>query len=127
MTHPNSIEARGYGGGLVTFDGRFLEITKKGVAMLVGTAGSKRIPLRAITAIQLKPAGILTNGFIQFSISGGDERVDRYGSATFHAAGDENSVIFTKKQQPQFEALRRAVEDAMYPQYPAPPHGQHWR
>jgi hypothetical protein len=107
------IEAHGYGGGLVTFDGRFIEISKRGVAMLVGTAGSKRIPLRAITAVQIKPAGLLTNGFIQFTMAGGNERRDRYGVATFRAAGDENSVIFTRRQQPVFEALRRAIEDAM--------------
>jgi len=116
MSSAEVVEAKGYAGGRVSFDGRFVEIVKKGMAGLTGATGAKRIPVRSITAIQLKPAGRMTNGFIQFTISGGNERTARTGSATFNAANDENSVIFTRKQQGEFEALQRAIEDAMYPE-----------
>lgn len=105
--------ARGYGGGTVSFDGTFVEITKRGLSAAVGGSGAKRIPLRAIAAVQVKPAGLLTNGFIQFTMAGGNEVRAQWGRQTFDAAGDENSVIFTRRQAPQFEALRAAIEDAI--------------
>ncbi len=108
-----TVTARGHMGGQISFDGTFVEIAKRGVAALVGASGAKRIPLASVTAVQLKPAGILANGFIQLTISGGNERTARYGRQTFDAANDENSVIFTRKQQPEFEALRDALEHAM--------------
>jgi hypothetical protein len=33
-----------------------------------------------------------------------------FGSQTFNAAKDENSVIFTKKHQPEFEKMRDEIE-----------------
>jgi hypothetical protein len=52
----------------------------------------------------------VVNGFIQFTIAGGNERRSKFGSATTDAAHDENSVVFTKVQMPAFQALRDAVE-----------------
>lgn len=63
------------------------------------------------------------NGFIQFSLGGGNERRSSFGSQTSSAASDENSVVFTKKQQPEFESLRSAVESgitAIHAPTPAP-------
>lgn len=108
-----TITAKGYLGAQITFDGRTVEIARKGLAALSGGSGSKRIPVRAITAVQLKPAGVLTNGFIQFTIAGGNEVRAQWGRQTFDAAGDENSVIFRRKDTAQFEELRAAVEDAI--------------
>jgi hypothetical protein len=54
----------------------------------------------------------LVNGFILFTVGGGNEARSRFGSQTMDAAGDENSVVITKKQMPDFEKLRAAVEDA---------------
>jgi hypothetical protein len=120
MTTPspdNVTVAEGYRGGKVTFDGRFVEISKRGLAAFVSASGSKRFPVRAITAVQLKPAGALSNGFIQFTIPGGNKNTARFGQQTRGAAADENSVVFTKKQQPAFEALRAEIERAMYPDH----------
>jgi uncharacterized protein DUF4429 len=100
-------------GGTVMFDGHFVTITRKGLGRLVVGKGEKRIPLRSITAVQLKPAGPLVNGFIQFSMSGGEERRSQFGRQTFDAAGDENSGVFYRKQQPAFEQLRAAIEQAI--------------
>ena len=80
---------------------------------LVVGKGEKRIPVRHVTAVQLKPAGGLVNGFIQFSLGGGNERRSTFGWQTMDAVGDENSVVFTRKQQPAFDVLRAAMEAAM--------------
>jgi Domain of unknown function (DUF4429) len=63
--------------------------------------------------VQWKPAGALVNGYIQFTIPGGNERRSRAGSATVDAGRDENSVVFSKKQMPAFERLRGAVQEAV--------------
>ena len=99
-------------GGYVRFDGNFVVLRRTGIGRGVVGKGEKRIPLRSVTAIQLKPAGAMVNGFIQFSLSGGDERRSTFGKQTFVAAGDENSMVFQRRDQGQFETLRDAVEAA---------------
>lgn len=103
--------------GTVTFDGAFVTIARTGMARLTIGKGDKRIPAGSIAAVQWKPAGALVNGYIQFTIPGGNEQRSRAGSATFNAAQDENSVVFTKKQAPVFEQLRQAVEAAIAQRY----------
>lgn len=107
------ITAKGHN-GQVTFDGDFVAIIRKGALgrMSIGK-GEKRIPITSITAVQWKPPGGVVNGFIQFTIAGGNESRSRMGRQTTDAAKDENSVIVTKKQAPEFGALRAAVEDAI--------------
>lgn len=86
----DQIEAKGYLGGSVSFDGQFVTISRKG--------------LNRLTI--------------------GDERRSRFGRQTMDATSDENSVVFTKSQQAQFERLRSAVEEAMargFSPAPAPP------
>lgn len=109
------IEAAGQGGQML-FDGQYVTITRNGfLARATHGRGDKKIPLTAISAVQWKPAG-LTNGFIQLSIGGADRQAAK-GGRTMNAAKDENSVVFTKKQQPQFEALRAALEQAIASQH----------
>ncbi len=111
------IEVKGQG-GQVQFDDHFVTITRKGfLARATLGKGEKRIPIAQITAVQWKPAGPVMNGFIQFTLPGGVERRSSFGSQTKSAANDENSVIFTKRQQPAFEKLRAAVEDAITQQH----------
>jgi hypothetical protein len=108
-----SIEVKGYG-GQVTFDGQTVTLHRKGfLARSTVGKGDKRIPVRHISAVQFKPAGIVANGFIQFSMGGGVERRSQFGTQSRDAANDENSVMFTKQQQPSFERLRGAIEAAM--------------
>lgn len=101
-------------GGEVEFDGNFIAIRHKGaLGRLTVGKGEKRIPLSSITSVQIKPAGALVNGYIQFSLPGGNEKRATFGRQTLDAAEDENSVIFTKAQEPQFIKLRDAIESAM--------------
>lgn len=84
-----------------------IEITRRGV-MAFGTHGmdgSKIIFLKNLTAIQFKEAGKVTSGYIQFIFPGSQE--DKGG--LFSAAKDENTVMFTKTQQAQFEDLKERI------------------
>lgn len=104
---------KGYNGS-VSFDGQFVTITRKGglARMSIGK-GEKRIPLPSITAVQWKPPGPMVNGYIQFTVPGGNEKRARFGRQTADAARDENSVIVTRKRRKEFLALREAVELAL--------------
>ncbi|WP_297492945.1 DUF4429 domain-containing protein [Pseudonocardia sp.] len=107
-----SLEVKGVN-GTITFDGAFVSIVRSGfLARATIGKGEKRIPVGHISSVQFKPAG-LVRGFIQFSLAGGVERRSQFGRQSTDAAKDENSVLFTTKQQPQFEALRQHVERAM--------------
>jgi hypothetical protein len=55
----------------------------------------------------------MVNGFIQFTIAGGNESRSRFGHQTVDASRDENSVVFTKKQMPGLQQLRTQVESVI--------------
>lgn len=119
---PTDIWAVGQpGSGFVRFDGSFVHIQHSGVLsrMTVGK-GAKRIPVHQLTAIQIKPAGAIMSGYIQFTIAGAVERRAEFARQSFDAASDENSIMFTKDEQPAFERLRDAVESAIAARH-APP------
>lgn len=100
--------------GTIEFDGQFVTITRDGWrGKAVFGKGEKRIPVRSITAVQFKPAGALTQGFIQFTISGGSEKTGGRSSRTQEAFTDENSVVFLRKSLAGFEAVRDAVNAAI--------------
>ncbi len=107
------------------FDGDTVHIQHSGALsrMTVGK-GSKRVPVSAISAIHLKPAGPVVSGYVQFTMAGATEVRARFGRQSFDAASDENSIMFTKKEQPYFEALRDRIEQAqaaqLRPQQPTP-------
>jgi Domain of unknown function (DUF4429)/Short C-terminal domain len=107
------IEVKGYN-GTVRFDGRAIAIVRKGfLARATVGKGEKQIPLAHVTAVQFKPAGRMVNGFIQFTLGGGNERRSLLGTQTIDAAQDENSVIFQYRQRKQFEELRDIVQAAI--------------
>ncbi|MER6065092.1 DUF4429 domain-containing protein [Streptomyces sp. NPDC001792] len=111
------IEVSGYG-GQIQFDGEYVTITRKGfLARSMVGKGEKRLHIAQIAAVQWKPAGAFVNGFIQFTVPGGNERRSKFGSQTASASQDENSVVFTKQQQPAFEKLRAALDQAIAAQH----------
>ncbi|WP_420805077.1 SHOCT domain-containing protein [Lacticaseibacillus nasuensis] len=76
-------------------------------ALNQGLKGDKTIPYSSITAVQLKKPG-LTNGYIQFSVMGGNE--SRGG--VFSATQDENTVMFAgKKTLDDMIELQQIVEE----------------
>lgn len=86
-------------------------ISRKGFWGFVsqGISGSKEIPIAHITAVQFKEAGEITTGFLQFSILGGIEST----GGVFHAANDENTVLFESQQQKEFEEVKRYVDSVI--------------
>lgn len=85
-----------------------ITIRRKGAinAINQGFKGDKTIPFSSITAVQLKKPG-LTNGYIQFSLMGGNE--SRGG--VFKATQDENTVMYgSKKLNDQMAELKSYIE-----------------
>lgn len=98
--------------GYCSFDGKHLTLQPLGIGRLTVGKGVKSIPLQSVVAIQVKPAGPVVNGFIQFTVPGGNERRSEFGRQTVSAAGDENSIVFTRMQEAAFLSLRDAIEAA---------------
>lgn len=109
-----NIQAKGVS-GTITFDGKIINIERSGI-LGRGTVGkgTKRFPATKLSSIQIKPAGPLMNGYIEFSLPGGTEARSSFGHATAQAGRNENAVVFTRKQQPDFLALRDAIESVIY-------------
>jgi len=107
------ISAKGQNGQL-SFDGQFVTITRKGfLGVTTQGKGEKRIPVGQISAVQFKPAALVTQGFIQFTIPGGAEVKSRFGSQSQQAFQDENSVVFLHKSNADMQTIRDAVEQAI--------------
>ena len=109
------MEAKGYN-GQVRIDGDWLIIERKGLGRLGHSKGDKRIALGQITAVKMRPAGRLANGFIYFSTPGRDEL--RGGLSA--ARTDDNAVIFTRNHQSEFDAIREQVENYVAERSAAP-------
>ena len=87
-----TVEVKGVN-GTVRFDGQMITIARKGFLARASIGkGDKQIPLAHVTAVQFKPAGRMVNGFIQFTLGGGNEKQSAFGSQSMDAAKDENSV-----------------------------------
>jgi hypothetical protein len=71
-----------------------------------GLKGEKEIPLKYITAVQFKAVGNFTNGYLQFSIQGSLESK----GGILDATTDENTVMFSELQQPDFEEIKRYID-----------------
>ncbi|MCK4641210.1 MAG: SHOCT domain-containing protein [Candidatus Marinimicrobia bacterium] len=86
-----------------------VEITPKGVMgfLVKGLKGTKTIPFSSITAIQFKKSG-LTSGYLQFTIPGGNESK----SGVFSAASDENTFMFTGKND-EAQEIKDYIESKM--------------
>jgi hypothetical protein len=95
--------------GQIEFDGQSITIKRKGAMALMtqGLKGDKRIPISNIVSVQFKSANAFVNGYIQFATAASESR-----GGVLDAGTDENSVIFRKNRQLEFEGLRDAVEAA---------------
>ena len=105
------IEAKGINGLLILGKG-YIEIIRKGFMsfMTQGLKGNKKIAIKQISAVQFKPVGTFTNGYIQFSFIGGKEAK----GGLFQGTMDENTVMFKKTQQEDFEKIKAEVEKIIY-------------
>lgn len=103
----NNFFAKGVNGQLTVTPTKVI-ISRKGMLGLLsqGLKGNKEIRIRDISSIQFKKAGYAFNGYIQFAFLGGHETK----GGIFDATKDENSIIFTKKQQKMFEEAKARIE-----------------
>jgi len=92
--------------GQITVSGDWLTIGRKGFGRLGHSKGDRRIPLVSITAVQVRPAGALINGFLRVTIPGSPERRGGMNDAK----SDENAVIFTKNHADEFAAVQTYIE-----------------
>lgn len=102
---------QGSDGSTISFDGQFVEITRKGGFSSLHRKGTKRIAASSIRAIQLKEPG-LTVGFIQFTIGADAPRTTHRGGTASEAVRDENAVVF-KRNLVEFQELRDRIERAI--------------
>jgi hypothetical protein len=102
---PGTLFAKGHN-GQVTMSGDWMTIRRKGFGRIGHSKGDRRIPLASITAVQVRPAGAIANGFLRVTIPGSPERRGGLNDAT----SDENAVIFTKKHADEFAAVQAYIE-----------------
>lgn len=90
--------------GQVELVGDVIRLSRSGLNALF-SQGVKEIFIDDISSIQLKEAGFM-RGYIQFAFRGGLEAK----GGVFEAAADENTVLFTKDQQPAFLQMKAAID-----------------
>lgn len=88
-----------------------LTFKRKGLINLAnhGLKGEKTIPIKNITAVQIKKPG-LTNGYIQFGLLGGNESK----GGVFAATQDENTIMFAKKHYNDMVELKEHIESILF-------------
>lgn len=94
---------KGHTGQIDLYENR-IDIKRKGFMAfaLHGMDGTKSIFIKSLTGIQFKEAGAITAGYIQFIYLGSQEST----KGLFDATKDENTVMFTTKEQAEFEKIR---------------------
>jgi hypothetical protein len=102
--------AKGVNGQLLLYKNR-VRIERKGVLSFLtqGLKGQKDVFIKQISSIQFKPAGLLTNGYIQFAFLGGTENK----GGLFNATQDENTIMFNKGQQKVFEEIKEMLNNQL--------------
>ena len=101
---PALLEAAGAGGYLWLFEDR-VRIKHHGLrgALTTGVLkGDKEIRLDQISAVEWRNPGAAL-GHIQFSFLGGSSDARR-------ASNDENAVLFSRKQEPAFRAIKEEID-----------------
>jgi Domain of unknown function (DUF4429) len=91
---------------------------KRFLARATRGKGERRIPISEVSAVELKPAGPVANGCIEFATAGSIETQSGLGQQAPRATKNENSVAFTRRQAAAFEALRDAAEEAIAARHP---------
>jgi hypothetical protein len=98
----------------MSFDGDFVTIRRAHFFGRMVDKSGKRVPIATITEVQFKPAGgFVNNGFISLTLTSAVENRATFGNRSLDPSKDPNGVLFSTKQQPQFEGLRTEIETAI--------------
>lgn len=103
------LELKGLNGQVELYDDKVI-IKRKGVwaKMAQGlTKGDKTIYLSQVSGIDLKPGGNFVNGYIQFTLPGGNEKE----KGAFQAIQDENSLMFKKADNDKAIKIKETIEE----------------
>lgn len=105
------MELKGVNGQLELYQDKVILKRKGAVAKLTQGffKGDKTIYIKQITGIQVKPGSAFTNGYIQFTISGGNEST----RGILKATQDENSLMFEKKNNDLVAEIKMKIEEIM--------------
>lgn len=95
------------------FDGHTVTLRRSGYSSQVTGSGELTIPISQVATVEFKHAGLLMDGYIRFVPAGASKPRARLGRRVEDARFDEYAVPFWRKAQPQFEALRDAVQNAI--------------
>ena len=104
---------------MITVDGDWLTIDRKGFRRVGHLTADRRIPLASITAVQLHYARVFTDGFIRFTVAGSPE----FRGGLQNAMRDENAVTFRRRQARGFNMIRAAVEHHIAAHHAGAPSG----
>ncbi|MGX5475990.1 DUF4429 domain-containing protein [Bacillus toyonensis] len=104
-------EFKGAGKTIVRIEGNFIRLKRKGALNFLnhGLDGEKTIDINNMTGIQIKKANFITNGYIQFIFMGSQESK----RGVMAAATDENTVMFTKREQKMAEEIKEYIENIL--------------
>ncbi len=102
-------ELKGVNGQLELYNDKVIIKRKGAVAKMTQGffKGDKTIYINQITGIQLKPGTAFTNGYIQFTVSGGIESK----KGLFDATQDENTVMFAKRDNELANKIKGKIEE----------------
>jgi hypothetical protein len=102
------VVANGYNGQVELWINS-VRITRKGFVAWGTNRAEKEIPLANIATVEFHPCTFLSWGYIQFIFPGGQQtKAARFGLD--RGITDENKVLFSKGQQPNFERFRDALQ-----------------
>jgi len=90
----------------IKLDNSGLEIQRSGFLTTYSTRGIKKLFYQNISAIHMKNATTFSNGYLQFSFHGGQEKT----GTSFIIAGDENAILFSKKNNVMMQELKMLIE-----------------
>lgn len=98
---------KGVAGLFEVFDNK-VDLTPRGLLGILnkGVVGTKTIPFNSITGVQLRMGNALTNGYIQFTLPGGNESK----GGILAAQKDENSFTFQAKQNGLMVEIQNYIE-----------------
>lgn len=101
------IAADGWNGVIKVYDNKVKIERKQKIILGISNfiQADKEIRIKDISGIQFKKAGSIVGGYIRFSIPGAGEITN--------VNIDENAIVFTRKDQADFEEVKRVIENQM--------------
>ena len=92
----------------IKLDDSGLEIQRTGFGVSPGFKGAKKLFYKNISAVHLKEASTFSQGFLQFTFHGSQEKTSLSGLSLIF---DENTIMFSKKDTMTMQEVKRLIEE----------------